>query len=195
MTLVLASKSASRCAMLDAAGVEFDSIPADVDERAIEDSLETLDPAEIAIALAQAKALVVSRAWPDRLVLGSDSLVSIDGERFDKPASRMDAARHLRRFSGQTMELHSGAALSRGGNVLWSAGDVARLKVRDLSNEFIEAYLEAEWPAIAGCVGCFRIEARGAQLFETIEGDQFTVLGMPLLAVLGALRVQGELLA
>lgn len=193
MTLVLASKSASRRAMLDAAGVAYESVPAEVDERALEADLAASDPATIALALAEAKALDVARARPGRLVLGSDSLVSVAGKRFDKPGSRDDAAQHLRQFSGRAMDLHSGAALARDGAIIWRGSDMARLQVRALSDGFIESYLDAEWPAIAGCVGCFRIEARGVQLFDAIEGDQFTVLGMPLLRVLGALRDLGEM--
>lgn len=191
--IVLASKSASRRAMLDAAGVAYQAVPAEIDERALEESLPGHGPARVALALAQAKAQAVSRQHPDALVLGSDSLVAVDGRRFDKPASREHAGEHLRFFSGRTMELHSAAALARGGAVIWSHGDVARLKVRTLSEDFIEDYLAHEWPAVAGCVGVFRIEARGVQLFETINGDHFTVLGMPLLPVIGALRQFGKL--
>jgi septum formation protein len=129
------------------------------------------------------------------LVLGSDSLVEVEGRRFDKPASRDQAAEHLRFFSGKTMLLHSAASLARGATVVWSHAALARLAVRPLSDAFIAAYLDAEWPAVAGCVGVFRIEALGVQLFESIEGDHFTVLGMPLLAVLAALRELGELAA
>ncbi|WP_324261873.1 Maf family protein [Altererythrobacter sp. H2] len=189
--IVLASKSASRRAMLDAAGVPFTSIPAQVDERALEASLTGAAPAEIALALARAKALALSP--PGQIVLGSDSLVSVAGRRFDKPASREQAAEHLRFFSGKVMELHSAAALQRDGVLLWSRADLALLQVRELSDAFIEDYLGHEWPAVAGCVGVFRIEARGVQLFERIEGDHFTVLGMPLLLVLGALRAHGGL--
>ena len=191
--LVLASKSASRRAMLDAVGVPYRACPADVDERALEAALEGAAPAAVALALAEAKALAVSQAAPGELVLGSDSLVVVDGRRFDKPASREDAARHLRAFSGRTLELHSAAALARDGQILWQHADCARLKVRLLSEDFIAWYLAREWPDVAGCVGGFRIEALGPHLFEHIAGDQFTVLGMPLLAVLGALREQGAL--
>jgi septum formation protein len=152
-------------------------------------------PRAIATALALAKAHAVGGLHPGELVLGSDSLVEVAGQRFDKPASREEAAEHLRIFSGKTMHLHSAAALVRGGEALWQGSAMAALQVTNLSREFIEADLDAEWPAVAGCVGVFRIEARGVQLFESIEGDHFTVLGMPLLAVLGALREQGELLA
>jgi septum formation protein len=127
------------------------------------------------------------------LVLGSDSLVEVDGRRFDKPESRDQAADHLRSFSDKEMRLHSAAALARDGEVRWRHAALARLTVRALSDAFIEDYLSHEWPAVSGCVGVFRIEARGVQMFKAIEGDHFTVLGMPLLAVLGALRDAGEL--
>ncbi len=193
--LVLASQSGSRKAMLQAAGVAFEAYPAHLDERALEQSLGDAAPSHVALALAEAKAKAVSQEMPGRLVLGSDSLVAVDGRRFDKPASRDDAAAHLRFFSGKAMHLISAAALVRDGKVLWSAPADAVLHVRELSDAFIESYLDAEWPHVAGCVGVFRIEAMGPQLFESIDGDQFTVLGMPLLPVLEALRQQGELLA
>lgn len=195
MTIILASKSASRRAMLDAAGLGYESIPADVDERGLEAGLAGAAPDAVALALAEAKALAVSHNHPGQLVLGSDSLVEVAGRRFDKPASREDAAAHLRFFSGREMRLHSAAALARDGVVIWRHAALAKLHVRGLSDSFIHSYLDSEWPAVAGCVGVFRIEDRGVQLFEAIDGDHFTVLGMPLLAVLGALRAQGELAA
>lgn len=191
--IVLASKSGSRQAMLAAAGVVFTAVPADLDERALEASLAGAAPAEIARALARAKAQTVSASQPGALVLGSDSLVVVEGRRFDKPRDRAEAAEHLRFFSGKTMALHSAAALARDGAVVWDHAAVASLHVRALSEEFITAYLDAEWPDVGACVGVFRIEALGVQLFERIEGDHFTVLGMPLLPVLGALREQGEM--
>lgn len=193
MSLILASKSASRRAMLDAAWVGYESIPADVDERGLEAGLAGAAPDAVALALAEAKAQAVSRAHPASLVLGSDSLVEVAGRRFDKPASREDAAEHLRFFSGKVMQLHSAAALARDGAIIWRHAAVAKLHVRGLSDSFIHSYLDREWPAVAGCVGVFRIEDRGVQLFEAIAGDHFTVLGMPLLAVLGALRELGEI--
>ena len=193
MTLILASQSASRRAMLDAAGVTYEAMPAYLDERALEVSLQGSPPDLIALALAEAKALAVSKERPEALVLGSDSLVAVDGRRFDKPATRDQAAEHLRFFSGREMQLFSAACLARGDQVLWTHVALARLQVRELSEGFIADYLAHEWPAVAGCVGVFRIEARGVQLFNAIEGDHFTVLGMPFLPVLGALREQGEL--
>ncbi len=193
--LILASNSASRKAMLEAAGIAFTAKGTDVDERALESEMDGAEPGEIAQALAAAKAAAVSNGQPDALVLGSDSLVEVDGRRFDKPSSRENAAEHLRFFSGKIMTLHSAAALARDGQILWVGSDFARLRVRDLSDDFIAAYLDAEWPAVSYCVGVFRIEGPGVQLFDSIMGDQFTVLGMPLLQVLDALRGQGALLS
>ena len=193
MTLILGSKSASRRAMLEAAGVRFEIASASVDERAVEGGLGDATAAAVAIALAEAKALAVPQTHPSDLILGSDSLVVCNSRRFNKPADRAEAARHLEFFSGKTIELHSAAALAQSGEVVWRGGAVARLAVRTLSPGFIETYLDAEWPAVAGCVGVFRIEGPGVQLFDEIEGDHFTVLGMPLLLVLAALRDLGEL--
>lgn len=188
MTLILASQSASRRAMLDAAGIAYSAVPADLDERAIEAGLVGAAPDAVALALAVAKAEAVSRQHPGALVLGSDSLVEVAGRRFDKPRSRDEAAEHLRFFSGKDLRLHSAAALARDGGCIWRQDDVARLFVRELSDRFIDDYLDHEWPAVAGCVGVFRIEGRGVQLFAKIDGDHFTVLGMPLFYVLRALR-------
>jgi septum formation protein len=191
--IILASQSGSRKAMLEAAGVEFQAVPAKLEERALEASLGDAPPEEIALALSGAKAMAVSENRAGQLVLGSDSLVSVEGTRFDKPASREQAAVHLRLFSGREMRLYSAAALARDRQIIWQTASMASLQVRELSDEFIEAYLDAEWPEVSYCVGVFRIEAMGVQLFERIAGDQFTVLGMPLLDVLGALRNFGEL--
>lgn len=189
--LILASKSASRRAMLCAAGIPHQCAPADIDERALEREMEDTEAAEIAQALAAAKAASVSTGQGDAWVLGSDSLVEVSGRRFDKPETREQAAEHLRFFSGKTMHLHSAAALAREGAIDWVAPSLAALHVRELSEDFITRYLDAEWPEIGHCAGAFRIEAMGVQLFDRIIGDQFTVLGMPLLAVLGALRTRG----
>ena len=191
--ILLASNSASRKAMLDAAGIAFTAKGSNIDERGLEAEMDEAEPTEIAQALAAAKAAAVSAENPEALVLGSDSLVEVDGMRFDKPTSRENAADHLRFFSGRVMTLHSAAALARDGQIAWVGSDFARLRVRELSEEFIAAYLDAEWPAVSYCVGVFRIEGPGVQLFDSIAGDQFTVLGMPLLQVLEALRDEGVL--
>lgn len=194
MALVLASSSAIRRAMLDAAGVTYEAIAPRVDEPALKAELGTAD--EIADELAKAKAADVSARRPDDdWVIGSDSVVGVEGRLFDKPVSREDAADHLRSFSGKSMILTSAVALARGGEIAWSSVDSATLHVRALSDEFIEAYLAAEWPEVGYCVGVFRLEGRGVQLFERIDGNYFTILGMPLLPLLGALRERELLLA
>jgi septum formation protein len=188
--LILASTSAIRRQMLDAAGVEYRAVKPEVDEDSVKARLS--DAAEIAAELATAKACSVDGGdW----VIGSDSVVSSGCRLFDKPRDRGEAAEHLRFFSGKTMLLTSAVALGRGGEVEWRHVDSARLEVRDLSEAFIESYLDAEWPEVGYTVGVFRLEARGVQLFDRIEGDHFTILGMPLLPLLGALRERGLLLA
>lgn len=193
-SLILASQSASRRAMLDAAGVPYRALAAHVDEDAVKQALlaKGAPPRDIADALAELKALKISQTHPGDLVLGSDSMMVLaNGTPLDKPADRETAARHLAAMSGGTHELISAAVIAEHGRPVWRHVDRARLIVRRLSPDFIESYLEREWPAIAGCVGCFRIEGIGAQLFERIDGDYFTILGMPLLAVLGYLRERG----
>jgi septum formation protein len=195
MRLILASNSASRRAMLDGAGVPHEACAADVDESAIKQAMAGQPTSAIALALAQAKAMAVSALHPGALVLGGDSMVSVAGQLYSKPKSREDAALHLCAFSGRPMQLYSAAALARGGVVIGSHCDEAQLDVRHLGEGFIAAYLETEWPAISGCVGCFRIESMGVQLFDRLTGSHFTILGMPLLWVLGALRQEGYLQA
>ncbi|HEU4960110.1 MAG TPA: nucleoside triphosphate pyrophosphatase [Sphingomonas sp.] len=198
MTLILASQSLSRRAMLDAAGVSYEAMPARVDEEATKAALrgEGAEPRALADALAELKAVKVSRLIPGALVLGSDSLVALeDGSTLDKPASREQAAAHLRLMSGKRHDLVSAAVIAENGRPVWRVVDRARMLVRPLSEAFIDWYLDREWPAIAGCVGCYRIEGLGAQLFSRIEGSQFTVLGMPLLPVLDYLRTRGVLTA
>ena len=173
--------------MLDAAGVSYDAVKPQVDEDELKLGLS--DSADIALRLASAKAVSVLGEW----VIGSDSVVSCDGRLFSKPKDRDEAAEHLRFFSGKTMLLTSAVALARGGALDWSHVETARLQVRPLSEAFIADYLDAEWPEVGYTVGVFRLEARGVQLFDRIEGDHFTILGMPLLPLLGALRQRGLL--
>ncbi|WP_419807722.1 Maf family protein [Sphingomonas sp.] len=191
-SLILASQSASRRAMLAAAGVPFTAETAGVDEDAAKAALADLSPRDLADALAELKALKVSARHPDALVLGSDSVVALsDGTLLDKPESREQAADHLTRMSGGTHKLWSAAVIAEGGRPVWRHVDAATLHVRTLSYGFIDRYLDAEWPAVGGCVGVFRIEGSGVQLFDRIEGSHFTVLGLPLIPVLGFLRVRG----
>jgi septum formation protein len=190
LALILASSSAIRQHMLDAAGVAYEAVKPDVDEDAVKARLN--DAGEIAAELAAAKALSISA---DDWVIGSDSVVSLDGRLFDKPPDRNDAAEHLRFFSGKPMRLTSAVALAHGGKLDWSHVETATLQVRPLSEGFIQSYLDAEWPEVGYTVGVFRLEARGVQLFERIDGDHFTILGMPLIPLLGALRERGLLLA
>ena len=179
--------------MLEAAGVEHQVAAAAIDEAAVKQGLGEAEPAAVALELARAKAAAVSAQRPGDWVIGSDSVVSVGGRMFDKPVGRPAAAAHLRLFSGQTMQLTSAVALARNGAIEWSHHDTAKLHVRELSDGFIDAYLAREWPAVSYCVGVFRIEGPGVQLFSSIAGDYFTVLGMPLLPLLGALRERGTL--
>ncbi|WP_298671062.1 nucleoside triphosphate pyrophosphatase [uncultured Sphingomonas sp.] len=195
MKLILASQSASRRAMLEAAGVPFTAQPAHVDEAAAKAALAGRHPRDLADALAELKALKVSQRDPQALVLGSDSLAVLeDGTILDKPETREQAAEHLTLMAGKRHDLVSAAVIAEGGRPVWRQVDRARMFVRPLTAAFIEAYLDVEWPAIAGCVGCYRVEGPGVQLFSRIEGSQFTVLGMPLLPVLSYLRERGVLL-
>ena len=175
--------------MLENAGVDASVTPASVDESI--EKRKYAEAGDLATALAQRKALAVSMSTPDAWVIGSDSVVSVGDRLFDKPASRAQAADHLRFFSGKTMTLTSAVALARAGIVEWHHSDSASLVVRPLSDSFIGSYLDAEWPEVGYCVGVFRLEGRGVQLFESIDGSFFTVLGMPLLPLLGALRERG----
>ena len=188
MTLILASTSSIRRHILDAAGVPYRAVKPEVDEAELKLGLTSAE--EIASRLAQAKALSI----PGQYVIGSDSVVSAGGRLFDKPRDRDKAAEHLRFFSGKEMLLTSAAALARGGALDWSHAETARLRVRPLSDEFIASYLDAEWPEVGYTVGVFRMEGRGVQLFEAVEGDHFTILGIPLIPLLGALRARGLLL-
>ena len=190
MRIILASSSAIRRALLDQAGAAYEVITPEVDEDPIQAAHEGED-FELALALAEAKAAEVSARHPDDWVIGGDSVISVEGRRFAKPAGRDEAAEHLRYFSGKPMRLVSAVALARGGSVEWNHIADAVLHVRPLTDEFIKAYLDAEWPAVAPCVGVFRMEGRGVTLFAEVEGDHFTILGMPLLPLLGALRERG----
>ena len=187
--LILASASTIRAKMLTDAGVAHRVTPANIDEDRVKAALH--DAAAIATELAKGKALDVSPAHPEAWVIGSDSVVSVGDRIFAKPRNREEAADHLRFFSGKPMTLTSSVALANGGSVDWSFTDTAVLHVRALSDGFIGSYLDEEWPEVGYCVGVFRMEARGVQLFDRVEGSHFTILGMPLIPLLGALRDRG----
>ena len=194
--IVLASGSASRRAMLEAAGVPFEIVRPQIDEDAAKEALkaEGIEARGLADALAELKAVAVSRRMAGRAVIGSDSIVALaDGPMLDKPDTRERAAEQLRMMRGGTHRLVSAVVGARDGVAVWRHVDSARLHVRDFSDGFLETYLDAEWPAISGCVGCFRIEGPGVQLFSKLEGSQFTILGMPLMSLLGWLRDIGEM--
>ncbi len=174
--------------MLDAAGVAVEAIPPGLDEGSLKDKG---DARTVALRLAEAKALAVSEHRPGDWVIGSDSVITVDGSLFDKPRDRQDAADHLHFFSGKMMVLTSAVALARDGRADWSVADEARLQVRQLSDTFIDSYLDAEWPDVGYCVGVFRMEGRGVHVFESIDGSHFTILGLPLLPLLAALRERG----
>lgn len=191
--LILASQSATRKAMLEAAGVPFTAEAARVDEEAIKQSMLSVgtDGRRLADALAEMKAIKVSQRQPTALVLGCDSTVTAeDGDLIDKAETRDEAAAQLRALAGTTHRLTSAAVVAHAGIPIWRHIDTAKLTMRSFSEDFLEAYLDAEWPAIGGCVGGYRIEGRGAQLFNRIEGDHHTILGLPLLPLLDWLRVR-----
>ncbi|WP_295446409.1 Maf family protein [Sphingorhabdus sp. EL138] len=196
MTLVLASQSAGRIAMLSAAGVSVKAVPALVDEQSIKASLAEAGakPRDIADALAEAKARKISRKMPTAMVLGCDQIcVGPDGYIFDKPQTPDDARAHLARLSGKVHRLISAAVICEQGEPVWRIIDTAQLTMRNLSPQYIDDYVETYWDEIRHCVGCYRIEAEGAQLFASVSGSQFTIIGMPLLPLLDYLRTRGLL--
>ncbi len=193
--ITLASTSPARAAMLRAAGVQFTVVPPNVDEEVIKLGMAAAQapPDYVADALAEVKAVVVSRRAPG-LVLGADQvLVTADGALLDKPPDRDAAERQLRTLAGSRHRLETAAVIAEDGRPVWRANATARLTMRPLSDAFIADYLDREGAAVFGCVGTYRIEGLGAQLFTRVVGDPFTIQGLPLLAVLDYLRVRGEL--
>ncbi len=190
MTLILASQSAARRAMLEAAGVPFETALPELDESAAKAGLvgAGFDPRSVAEELAQLKALSIG-AGPADLVLGSDLVLEReDGEMLGKPRSREEALAQLRGLSGRTHALHSAAVIAENGEGIWWHSETVRLTMRALSEAFLADYLDREYEQIRWSVGCYRVEGLGAQLFERIEGSHFAVLGMPLLPLLTYLR-------
>ncbi len=193
--IVLASGSPFRKAMLEAAGVDIDVMPAKIDERSVEKTLEGTgaSPEDVAQVLAEAKALDVSERSPGRLVLGCDQTLSLGDELFHKPADMEGARRHLLKLSGKTHQLNSAAVLARNGEALWRDVGIARLTMRKLEPAFIGRHLARVGPMALNSVGAYQIEGEGVQLFEKIDGDYFTIVGLPLLAVLRELRAMGAI--
>jgi septum formation protein len=191
--LVLASRSAPRRAMLEAAGLPVEIVVPDLDERAVEAAAGPFGPTAAAILLARAKALAVARSKPGRLVVGADQTLALGDRRFDKPADRAAARAQLMALSGNTHHLHSAVAIACGEEMLFDAVDTASLTMRGLSDEFLDAYLDAAGAVVLESVGGYQLEKLGIHLFERIEGDHFTILGLPLLKLIAFLRRHGSL--
>lgn len=190
--LVLASRSDVRGKILAAAGLRFDIRPSQVDERAVEAKSGVADAVEAARHLARAKAVAVAAALPGRLVLGADQTLALGAKRLNKPAGRTEAAEQLRALRGRTHELHSALALVRDDEMVFACVDTARLTMRDFSDRFLNDYLDMAGDAAMSSVGGYQMEGIGIHLFERIEGDYSTILGLPLLPLLAFLR-QSEL--
>jgi len=191
--LILASGSQVRRRLLENAGLDFRAIAADVDEDALKTQCRAEDRhvKETALILAEAKARAVGAKDPDALVIGADQMLELDGRWFDKPKTRAQAADHLRAFSAKTHHLVTATAAMQGGDVLWSRVDVTAMRVRPLSEAFIQTYLDAIGDDAFASVGAYQLEGLGVRLLEAVEGDFFTILGLPLLALLDFLRQHG----
>jgi septum formation protein len=193
--VVLASKSASRQAVLRAAGVAFEAVGSGVDEEAAKAGLlvEGAGPRTIAERLAAAKAKAVSAGRPDAIVIGADQTLDLDGALFDKVETLDDARRRLQLLRGRRHLLHSAVVAAQAGDVVWRLVDSPRLSMRAASDAFIDAYLERHGDALLGSVGCYQLETDGVQLFDQVEGDYFSILGLPLTPLLNFLREHGAL--
>lgn len=195
LPLILASASTARAEMLRAAGVAIEIVPARVDEAELKLSLQQqkADVETAAIALAELKALQVSRGKPGRLVLGADQMLDCDGAWFDKPESRAAARNQLLTLRDKTHRLTSAAVLARDGQRIWHHAAAATLTMRAFTESFLELYLGQAGDAVLTSVGAYQLEGLGAQMFKRIDGDFFTILGLPLLPVLDILREQSVL--
>jgi len=191
--LILASQSHARQALLANAGISFEAIPAEIDERAAQQTSGLSAPGEIAALLAREKALVVSSQHPGRFVIGADQTLALGMRLFNKPSGRTQAAEQLRALAGQRHELHSAIAVARDGKILFEVTTIARMTMRRLGETEIEAYLDAAGEGVTTSVGAYQLEGLGVHLFERIDGDHFTILGLPLLPLLAFLRGEGQL--
>ncbi len=189
--LVLASKSSARRALLEAAGIPVEVLPADLDERAIEESGGRTSAVDVAVMLAREKALAVAAERPRRAVVGADQVLALSDVRFSKPADRAAARAQLKALRGRTHMLHSGIAVARGAELRFAHVATATLTMRAFSDAFIEAYLDAAGAAVTASVGAYQVEGIGIHLFERIEGEHSTILGLPLLPLLEFLRREG----
>ncbi len=180
--------------MLEAAGIPLVVSVGDVDERALEQRHPSALVSEAALVLAREKARVVASQFPGHYLVGGDQMLVLAERRFTKPVDRNAAKEQLRALSGRTHELHSAVAVVRDGRAVFTHVDVARMTVRSLSERFIDHYLESAWPKVASSVGAYQLERSGVQLFDRIEGDHFTILGLPLLPLLAFLRREGCLI-
>jgi septum formation protein len=191
--LILATQSRARKMLLANAGITFDAVPADIDERAVQKNSGLSAPGEIAALLAREKARFISASNPARYVVGADQTLALGSRLFSKPAGRAQAAEQLRLLAGDTHELHSAVAVARDGEIVFSDVAVARMTMRRLAGSEIETYLDQVGDAVTTSVGAYQLEGLGVHLFERIEGDHFTILGLPLLSLLAYLRGQGLL--
>jgi septum formation protein len=186
--LILASQSPARQLLLANAGIAFEAVPAEIDERAVELASGLSSPAEIATLLAREKAVSVSVRHPGQFVVGADQTLTLGERLFSKPDGRAQAALQLQALAGRTHELHSAVAVARDGKALFADAEIARMTMRPLDDAAISAYLDAAGEAVAASVGAYQLEGVGVHLFERIEGDHFTILGLPLLPLLKFLR-------
>jgi septum formation protein len=186
--LILASQSRARQMLLANAGIDFETIPADIDERALQQSSAVSAPGDVAALLARNKAVAVSVQQPERYVVGADQTLALGGRLFNKPSSRAQAVEQLRALAGRSHELNSAVAVARGGKIMFEHVAVARMTMRPLSEADIAAYLDRAGEAVSSSVGAYQLEGLGVHLFERIEGDHFTILGLPLLPLLAFLR-------
>jgi septum formation protein len=191
--LILASQSRARQTLLGEAGIAFVAIPADIDERAVQQSAALVAPGDVAAHLAREKALAIALSEPGRYVVGADQTLAVGKTLFSKPAGRIAAAEQLRALAGRVHELYSAVAVARDGKILFEDVSVARMTMRQLSDAQIAAYLDEAGERVTASVGAYQLEGLGVHLFERIDGDHFTILGLPLLPLLAFLRHQGLL--